>query len=314
MEDIYFDSEDKKSEVHATVWRPEGKPKGIIQIIHGMAEYGGRYAPTAEFFVENGYLVGADDHLGHGETAKAPELLGYFCDDDPVGTVMKDLRKFTFKLREIEPDAPLFILGHSMGSFFARLYAASFGVDLAGAVIMGTGYQSSFMTGAGLCLASLTGAFRGKMYRSKFLDSVAFGSYNKKLRPERTPFDWLSVMSEIVDRYIEDPFCGFTFTVNGFKTLFSVVRLACKKETFLLTPKSLPLYIVSGSDDPVGGYGKGVEKVYDMYADAGMEDLSMMIYRDTRHEILNDVSAMQVRDDLLEFFSSHGEMKAKDRS
>ncbi|MCD8201196.1 MAG: alpha/beta hydrolase [Clostridia bacterium] len=304
MEDIYFDSADGKTKIHACIWRPEGKPRGVVQIVHGMCEYAKRYAPTAEFLAENGYLVGADDHLGHGESAPSPEDLGYFCEKDPAGTVLKDLRTMAMKLREEEPYAPMFMLGHSMGSFFARKYMSLYGTELAGAVIVGTGYQSPFMTGAGMALTKLTQAFRGKRYRSKFIDNMAFGSYNKRFRPERTSKDWLSENTENVDAYVADPLCGFTFTCNGFLALFSIVAEACKKETFLSAPVSLPIYIASGRDDPVGNYGKGAKKVYGMYDEAGVEDLGMTIYPG-RHEILNESVGVQVRDDILEFFDSH---------
>ncbi len=305
METIKYLSKDGKTTINASLWRPEGKPKGIVQIIHGMSEYGSRYAPFAEVLAEAGFLVGADDHLGHGESVTGPNNLGYFCEGDSVGVVLGDLRTFSLKLREIEPDAPFFLLGHSMGSFFTRAYISMYGTEYAGAVIMGTGFMGGVTTGAAKFLTHIVSIFQGKKGRSRFINNLAFGSYNKKWRPERTAYDWLSQITQTVDKYISDPLCGFLFTCNGFLTLFKIISKACKKATFLATPKSLPIYLVSGADDPVGAYGKGVERVYDKYTAAGVEDLSMTLYRGARHEILNDNCSIQVEDDILEFLREH---------
>lgn len=302
MQDLFYPSKDGKTTIHACMWKPDGDIKGIVQIVHGMAEYAERYAPFAEFLVENGYLVCAEDHLGHGKSVVSEEYLGYFTAGNGVETVLADIRSLTELIKGKHPDLPYFILGHSMGSFFTRKYLTLYGGEMSGAVIMGTGYMPAIATSAGRGVTGLIALFRGWKHRSKAVDKMAFGSYNKRFPEHRTPYDWLSRNPENVDNYIADELCGVTFTCSGFYGLFSIVKAACKNKAVKAVPKNLPVYLVSGSDDPVGGYSKGVKKLYDKLVKYGVEDVSMTLYADSRHEILNDYCAPQVREDILEFF------------
>lgn len=302
MEEITYPSSDGTTTIHACIWRPEGQVKGVVQIIHGMAEYAARYAPLAQFLCAEGYLVCADDHLGHGKSVTDESKLGYFTEGKSNGVVLADIYALTVKVAGEFANVPYFVLGHSMGSFFTRKFITMHGSMLAGAVIMGSGYQPAIATGTGKMLSRLVALFKGWDYRSKWIDRLAFGSYNKKFRPERTPYDWLSVSEENVDGYIADPLCGVPFTCSGFYGLFSIVGEACRARTVKATPKGLPVYLVAGGDDPVGGYSKGVIKLYDKLEKAGVKDLSMTVYRGGRHEILNDRCAPQVMSDLLAFF------------
>ncbi len=304
MQDVYYSSKDGNTTVHACVWHPEGEAKGIVQIIHGMAEYAERYAPFAEFLNEAGYIVCADDHLGHGKSVVSENDLGYFTDGNSNDTVLSDIRQLTVIMKEKYPDAPYFALGHSMGSFFLRKYIALYGEELCGAVIMGTGFQPAIATGAAKLLSRFVALFKGWHYRSKMIDNAAFGSYNKKFEG-RTPYDWLSQNPENVDNYIADELCGVPFTCSGFYGLFSIVGTACKAKTIKAVPVDLPIYLVAGKDDPVGGYSEGVIKLYDKLAKHGVKDLSMTLYDGARHEILNDNCAPQVMEDVLDFFDSH---------
>lgn len=304
MQDIYYSSKDGKTTIHACVWRPDGDVKGIVQIIHGMAEYAERYAPFAEFLNKAGYLVCADDHLGHGKSVVSENDLGYFTDGKSNDTVLSDIRQLTVITKEKYPDKPYFALGHSMGSFFLRKYISLYGKELDGAVIMGTGFQPAIATGAAKFLSRFVALFKGWHYRSKMIDNAAFGSYNKRFEG-RTPYDWLSQKSENVDNYIADELCGVPFTCSGFYGLFSIVGAACKAKTIKAVPVGLPLYLVAGKDDPVGGYSKGVVKLYDKLSKHGVKDLSMTLYEGGRHEILNDNCAPQVMEDVLDFFDEH---------
>lgn len=300
MEDIFYPSSDGKTTIHACIWRPEGQVKGVLQIIHGMAEYAERYAPFAEFLTKQGYLVCADDHLGHGKSVVSEEELGYFTDGQSNGTVLTDIRQLNLTVREQAEGVPYFVLGHSMGSFFCRKYITLYGNEFAGAVIMGTGYQPAVATGMGKALSRLIAAFKGWKYRSAFIDNLAFGSYNKKFE-KRTELDWLSANRDNVDNYIADKLCGVKFTCSGFYGLFSIVGEACRNSTVRSVPKDLPLLLVAGSDDPVGGYSKGVVKLYDKLNRFGVKDVEMTLYNGCRHEILNDDCAPQVMEDILQF-------------
>ena len=298
MEDIFYPSADGKHTVHAVIWRPEGRPRAVLQIIHGMEEYAARYDGFARAAAERGILVCAEDHLGHGLTAGEGEL-GHF----PKGgdeLVLADIRTLTLKAKELAPGAPAIIMGHSMGSFFCRVYISRFGRELAGAVIMGTGYKGALTLGAGKLVSGLLGGLRGRGKRSGLVQKLAFGAYNRRFAPERTPCDWLSADEGNVDRYIADGLCGFGFTYGGYSGLFAIMAKACAKKTFSSTPQELSLYIVSGGDDPVGDYGRGVRKVCDMYKRAGLEP-RLKLYDGARHEILNDFCREEATADLLAF-------------
>lgn len=301
MEHIYYPSNDGKTTIHAVIWRPEGETKAVLQIIHGMAEYAERYAPFAESLAKHGILVCAEDHLGHGKSVISLDQLGYFTDGNGANCVLEDIRKLTLIIKE-QCSAPYFILGHSMGSFFCRKYVATYGEGLAGAIIMGTGFQSAMLTGAGKLVTRVIAAFKGWRYRSKFIDELAFGAYNDRFE-KRTEYDWLSVDCGNVDGYIADELCGVKFTCSGFYTLFSVLADACKNKTIKAVPKNLPVYLVAGGDDPVGDYSNGVKKLYDKLCANGVQDVQLTLYNGFRHEILNDACAPQVTQDILDFIT-----------
>lgn len=305
MQEIFYPSHDEETTIHAYIWQPEGEVKAVVQILHGMAEYALRYAPLADELTKHGYAVVAEDHLGHGRSVKGDERLGYFCQNNGVDVVLADMRTLTEKAKKIFPHVPLFMIGHSMGSYFCRAYLAKYGKDLAGAVLMGTGWEKKSVTNLAKFFTKREAAKHSWDYRSEWINSLAFGSYNKKCKPQRTDYDWLSVNAQNVDRYIADPLCGVPFTCNGFYTLFSVIARACNHRTVKRTPATLPLLLMSGSDDPVGGYGKKVKKAYHAFLKAGVADVSLTLYNGFRHELLNDDCAEQVQEDILSFIGSH---------
>ena len=302
--EITYPSADKKTTIHAYVWYPQGGIRAVVQIVHGMAEYALRYAPFAEYLAGRGFLVCAEDHLGHGRSVLSNRELGYFDGGDGSATVLKDIRRLTQIMRDEAGPVPYFMMGHSMGSFFCRKYISVYGAELAGAVIMGTGFQPAIATGFGKFMASLIALFRGWKHRSRFIDRLAFGSYNSGFGG-RTPYDWLSADRANVDRYIADDLCGVTFTCGGFCTLFSIVGQACSRSVIAATPKDLPVFLVAGGDYPVGGRSRGVVKLYDKYNRAGLTDVGMTIYKGCRHEILNDECSSQVMEDIAVFLSEH---------
>lgn len=302
MQEIYYPSSDGKTTIHALIWVAEGETKAVLQIIHGMAEYAERYAPFAEYLNGFGITVCAEDHLGHGKSVQDDGAAGYFAEQKGYMPVLKDIRSLTELMKPKYEGIPYFVLGHSMGSFFCRKYIAEYGGELSGAIVMGTGYKSSFTTGSARFMTRLVALFKGWRHRSAFIDNLAFGSYNKKT-DKRTEYDWLSRDEQNVDKYIADGQCGVKFTCNAFYGLFSILAAACKKSAFRSTDKDLPIFLVAGADDPVGDYSKGVKKVYDKYVAAGVKDVSLMLYSDSRHEILNDCCAPQVYEDIKTFIA-----------
>ncbi len=302
MEELTYMSADKKTTIHAVIWRPEGKAKGVVQIIHGMCEYIGRYAPFADYLTEKGYIVCGEDHAGHGKSAAGKDKLGYFNDERSLDIALSDIRALQERVQAEAAGLPYYILGHSMGSFFCRNYIARYGAGLSGAVIMGSGYKGKMLLSTALALTRVNALFKGWDNRSGFIDSLAFGSYNKRYKQENCAHSWLSVDKENIQKYEADGLCTFRFTDNGFYILFSAIKGACSRKTVKAVPKTLPVYFVAGDGDPVGDYGKGVKKSYVKFKKAGVNRVDLKFYKGARHEILNDFCKDEVRADLLNFF------------
>lgn len=297
-----FLSNDGKTAVHAVKWTPDsGEYRAILQISHGMVEFIERYIPFAEFLTEKGYMVVGHDHIGHGASVSTQEDWGYFYEENPSDIVVEDMHKLRSLIQEENADMPYFMLGHSMGSFMLRKYLAIHNDNLRGAIIMGTGFIPESMTNLALKLTAVVAKLRGSKHRSKLIQSLAFGADYKgfDMTGEKPEDSWLTKDVEIVKTYYNDPRCTYMFTVNGYKGLFEAVNFSCNPENAAKLPKKLPLFIVSGAQDPVGGLGKGVKDVYDMYKDTGMYDLTYKLYENDRHEILNETDKQMVFEDLL---------------
>lgn len=297
-----FLSNDGKTAVHAVKWTPEnGEYKAILQISHGMVEFIERYAPFAEFLTTKGYMVIGHDHIGHGQSVASKEDWGFFCEGNPSDVLVEDMHKLRMMIQEENSEVPYFMLGHSMGSFMLRKYLAFHNENLRGAIIMGTGFIPENITSLALKITSVIEKFRGTKYRSKLLQSLAFGADYKgfDMTGEHPENSWLTKDVAIVEAYYKEPRCTFMFTTNGYRGLFEAVNYSCNPENAALIPKKLPLFMVSGAQDPVGGLGKGVKDVYDMYQEAGILDLTYKLYEDDRHEILNEIDRQTVFEDLL---------------
>ena len=299
-EEFYFDSRDGKSRIHAVRYRPEdaGQIRCILQVVHGMAEYVERYEEFAAYLVERGFVVTGDDHLGHGKSVGEGGKQGYFCERDPATVLVRDVHRLKKLTEELYPGVPYVLMGHSMGSFIARNYLCRYGTGISGAVIMGTGMQPKAVLDMARLVAGIQKFFCGPMHVSRLLDRLAFGGYGKGITDRRTAFDWLSRDRERVDRYIADPMCGFTFTVNGFGALFELVLRLYSPENLAAVPRELPVYMVSGDADSVGDYGKGVRRAYDSLVAAGLTDIRLKLYPGGRHELLNETNRSQVMQDI----------------
>lgn len=297
-----FLSNDGKTAVHAVKWTPDtGEYNAILQITHGMVEFIERYIPFAEFLTTKGYMVVGHDHIGHGQSVASQDDWGYFCEGSPSDILVEDMHKLRTMIQEDNPKVPYFMLGHSMGSFMLRKYLAVHNEKLRGAIIMGTGFIPENMTKLALMLTSVVAKLRGERHRSKLIQSLAFGADYKgfDMTGENPEDSWLTKDVDIVNTYYNEPRCTYMFTVNGYKGLFEAVNYSCNPENAAKIPKKLPLFIVSGEQDPVGGLGKGVKDVYDMYKAADMLDLTYKLYENDRHEILNEMDKQVVFEDLL---------------
>ncbi len=300
-----YPSKDNRTQIHAIAWEPEGDPVGTLQISHGMVEYIDRYDDFATYLAGHGYYVVGNDHLGHGESVETDERHGYFAEDNGNECVIGDIQTLRKMTQEKFPDVPYFMLGHSMGSFLVRQYIESYGKGLAGAILMGTGTQSDTILRMGMRMCRRSARRHGWDYRDARIDRRAFGSYNKQFEPARTHSDWLTKDEAVIDSYDGDPWCGFMFTVNGYYHMFQGMREAQDPERIAQIPKDLPLFLVSGADDPVGDNGKGVTKAYESYREAGITDVSIKLYEGDRHEILNELDRDKVYADLLAWMDAH---------
>ena len=305
-EELSFDSRDGASQIYAVKYIPDTEPRAILQITHGMSEHIARYEDFATFMCDHGIMVIGDDHLGHGRTMHMNGgKPGYICAHHGDTVMVRDEHRLKKLVQNEYPGVPIFVLGHSMGSFIIRNYMYRYGTGINGAIIMGTGMQPRSLLCVSRAMAAVSGFILGDDHIPKVINSMAFGAYNKRITDPQNDFEWLSRDKENQQRYIDDPDCGFTFTVNGFKVLFKLMWKLTDSENLSKMPKSLPVLLVSGEEDPVGNYGEGVRQVCDSYVNMGMEDVTLKLYPDDRHEILNELNKEEVYSDILEWIEAH---------
>lgn len=304
QETKYFKSADGVTDIHVLVWYPDENryqvPVGVLQISHGMIDHIERFGELAEYMTGKGFVVCGNDHLGHGDSVVSKEKWGYFADQDSSGIVVRDLLHLTKIMKKKYPELPYFLLGHSMGSFMARRYAMEYGEGLTGLLILGTGNQPPLMVAGGAVVTGLVGIFKGQEYRSPLLSKLMFGSYNKRITNLRTVNDWLTTDEAIVDAYNADPKCTYTFTVNGNKGVLSTIQFINKKKNIQRIPKTLPVLIASGLEDPVGNYGKDVKALYEQYTKY-IDDVELRLYEGCRHELHSEKNRSEVFADLWEW-------------
>ncbi len=270
-----------------TIYEPECDVRAVVQVSHGMCEYIGRYEGYAEHLCSCGIVLAGNDHPGHGESAASAEDLGYFAKTGGVELATHGLAAMSRILLEKYEGKPLILLGHSMGSFLARIYVTKYSENLAGAIIMGTGGPDA-PTGAGIALANLIALFRGDRHRSKLLRSIQQAGYLKKCGKGADRCDWLTRDRAVVEKYNNDKYCNYIFTVSGYRDLFSMLAEVSTEEWAQNVPTDLPILLISGEDDPVGGYGKGVCKVAGSLTHAGARKLTTVLIPGARHEVLNE--------------------------
>ena len=274
--EFYFPSSDGSSRIHAAEWTPEsGEIIGVLQIAHGVAEYGMRYAPFAEFMTEHGFAVVANDHLGHGLSAEKDADTLYFGPRDGWKHVVDDMYALRCRTKEKYPDVPYFLMGHSMGSFLTRTYLIRYPGTVKGAILMGTGQNPDAMLVGGKALASVLARKVGRENASDVVEKLAFGAYNKAFAPNRTGYDWLSVSEENVDAYIADPLCGGMASTGLFLELLDGMAFIKKPANLRHMNMATPVLFISGDRDPVGGMGKGVRAAYDSFRRAGVRDAEL---------------------------------------
>lgn len=296
--DFYYPSSDGITTIHGIEWVPQKDVRAVLQISHGMVEFIDRYDRFASFLNEHGIYVVGNDHLGHGESVTCEDRHGYFAHPNGNECVIKDIDRLRKITEKKYPELPYFMLGHSMGSFLIRQYMMLHGEGLQGVIVMGTGTQPAVKLFFAKLTCRILALFKGWNYRSKFVDNMAFASYNKRFEPARTPQDWLTKDEAIVDAYRAHPFCTFIFTLNGYYQMSRGISYVHKPKNIQKIPSALPILLVSGADDPVGDFGKGIQKAYDAFCQNGIKDVQMKLYENDRHEILNETDYMTVYEDI----------------
>ena len=304
-EQMTYLSANGTTKIHAVKWMPEdGKYKAILQITHGMIEYIERYHEFAEYLTERGFMVVGHDHLGHGASVKDETEWGYFA-ENPSDTLVADMHRLRMAVQGENPGVPYFMMGHSMGSYMLRKYLCLHGENLSGAIIMGTGCVPDGTTKFGMTLCRVMARFRGWNYRSRLMQKLSYSKpYHKfDLYGKDYTNSWLTKDTEHVKKYYSDPRCTFVFTLNGYLGLMEAVYFDNQMENIKKVPKDLPVFMVSGADDPVGDLGEGVKKVYHMFKEAGVDDLTYRLYETDRDEILNETDRDQVYADICAWMS-----------
>lgn len=286
-------STDSKNNLNVIIWETEKEPIGVLQIVHGMAEYIDRYDNFAKYMTEHGFNVIGHDHLGHGHSVSDERDYGFFAEENGDKIIIEDMHSVTQYAREKWEELPNFILGHSMGSFCLRQYLTKYSNDVFGAIIMGTGWIPSAAALLGKTIATNTCKSKGSHTVNPLLIKLTIEPYNKPFAPARTNCDWLSRDEKQVDLYVNDKLCGFDFTAGAYKDFFTVLEKIAKNRQLIGMRKSLPILITSGSVDPVGGK-KACEKLNAQYKRCGIDDVTLKLWENDRHEILNELDKSDV--------------------
>ena len=294
--DFWFDS-CGAGKLHCCKWTPEGQPKAVLQIVHGIAEFVERYDAFANYLTELGFVVVAEDHMGHGKSVEGGSIQGYF--HGGWFSAVEDTYNLLKATQAEYPQLPYILFGHSMGSFMARTVLCKYpDSGIAGAIICGTGWQPAFALPAVIKAVDMVCKKTGETNPSEKLQGLIFGSYNKKVEHKRTDFDWLTRDNAVVDAYIAHPMCGFTASCGLLREMMKGIHYIEQPKNLAQMRKDLPVFFIAGGDDPVGPYGKGVRKAADVFRKAGMTDVSVKLYPLARHEILNEINREEVYEDI----------------
>lgn len=307
LELFTFSSTDGVTDLCGRLWYDtDSAPRAVVQLVHGVSEHISRYDRFARFLVQQGFIVAGHDHLGHGASLPRGGTPIWFAPRDGWRIATDDVYTLHQKLRRDYAGLPCFILGHSMGSFITRSLLIRYPGCVDGAIIMGSGWNSEAAIAGGRAVTTVIGAVKGKRATSDFVSQLAFGGYNKPFAPNRTAFDWIAADEQAVDRYIADPKCGEDATVGLFHDMLGGFHFNQQTANLRQMDSATPVLFISGSDDPVGAMGRGVEKSAAAFRNAGVQDVTVVLCPGLRHEILNEPSAPEAVDaPILRWLEAH---------
>jgi alpha-beta hydrolase superfamily lysophospholipase len=283
-------------------WSPAGPPKGIVLISHGMAEHAERYRRFAQRLTAAGYVVYASDHRAHGRSIAKPEDLGYFGDGAGFAGVIADQEKLRVRALQDHPGLPFFVFAHSMGSFVIRNYLIDHSDKVAGVVLSGTAGGQLPLVKVGRNIAKVERLRLGKRGKSQLLHQLSFGDYNRKFKPTRTDNDWLSRDPAEVDKYVADPLCGWVLSTQGWVEVMTAIIDMQDEARVGRMRKDLPIYVFSGTEDPVGRNTAGVQDTLNLFKRAGLTRVTSKLYAGGRHEMLNETNRDEVEREVVAFY------------
>ena len=276
-------------ELSAVRWSPEfEKVKGVFQVVHGMAEHSDRYQSFAEHLTRLGFTVYGHDHRGHGRSAKY--RLGKVKTEDCFHTLVDGIQSHYSIISKQHPDLPHIVLGHSMGSFLVQRLMQITDLNPSGIIYSGSNGKPPFLLNVGIVLSKFLTSVRSPQKKSPLINYITFGEYNKHFKPNRTEFDWLSRDTDEVDKYIQDPFCGFVYSTKFYRDLFLGLKALHNNRPFADHPGDIPILLISGDQDPVSDMGKGVRNLEQLLINSGVKDLTLKLYPGGRHEMLHETN------------------------
>lgn len=300
--EFFYESADGATRIRAMAWEPE-RPRAVLQIAHGICGSIAGYEHFAARMASYGFAVAGNDHLGHGKSVRRDDDLGFFAEEHGWDCAVHDMRRLRLMTEERFPGLPYFMLGHSMGSFLLRTYMIKYPEDLSGALICGTGQQPAAMVGAGAAFLDRYIQRRGARFRSRSLLNLGMGAMNRHLSPTRTPYDWISRDAQYIDRYAARGM-AFTPTLGMLRDMVRGLQFIESAENVRKMRPELPVIFMSGEMDPVGEEGRGVRRAAISFISGGMRDVSLRLYADARHEILNEINRNEVYGDITKWLRS----------
>ncbi|MBQ7374435.1 MAG: alpha/beta fold hydrolase [Clostridia bacterium] len=304
LKEFSFPSSDGKNTLHAEIYEPiEGEIKGVVQLSHGMVDHVGRYGELAEYLTGEGFVFAGNDHLGHGKSVADKADFGFFASKDGYKFVIDDLYAMNAELHKRYEGKPVILMGHSMGSFLARLYAVKYPTSIDGIIIHGTGGKNPALP-FGMLVVKLLRLIKGERYRSPLVKKLSFMGYNSRFDKSEGENAWLTRAGELVSDRDGDERTNFIFTLAGYNDLFTMLGECNGSQWYSDYPKTLPTILIAGTDDPVGNFGEGVREVYDGLSKAGVVSLEIDMYEGARHELFNETNRAEVFRNMCDWLES----------
>jgi alpha-beta hydrolase superfamily lysophospholipase len=286
-------------QLHCYQWLPVGDIKAVIQIAHGMAEHGARYARLASFLNAEGFAVYANDHRGHGKSIQQGQALGHMADEDSWNKTVDDLDLLNAEITKRHPDPPIILLGHSMGSFLTQSYLSKYGSNIAAAALSASNGPPGAIGKIAQFIIRFEKLRLEEKGRSALMAAMTFKAFNKAFKPNRTEYDWLSRDAAEVDKYVADPMCGFECSVATWQGMLDALTIIASDQTLNKMDKAKPIYVFSGTEDPVGENSKGVKRLLSVYEKHGFKHITNKFYPNARHELFNEANRDEVTSDFI---------------